>query len=340
MKPIYVTIALGAMLAACSGNPFAEEEEAVPPDTGASIDGDRTLPPGSASPQPTDSIFRSEPSDGGNAADGDGQVSGVSFNAQTDEFTVDGLAFDGDNVYQRGRAVSSLNGFAVYEASAQFDDPLNNLPINQFTHRAVYGVSASGNTQFAIIRTGAFTDFGFGGFLYQRNGGVVLPTEGQANYVGQAAAVRDFNGRGGLEYATADVNIAIDFTDFDDNGATLGDGVQGRFSNRTIFDINGNDITDSVLTTFNAENDASLVSIPDLQLFVGPGVLDANGELIGSVGSSYVDNQGTLQTFEQGTYYGILSGDNAEELVGIYVATSSPEPNVTARETGGFIVLR
>ncbi len=340
MKPIYLSLALVATLAACSGDPFAEPEEETTPDTGTAIDSDRTLPPGTASPEPSLSIFRSEPS-GDNAQSGDGQVSGVSYDSVNDEFTVDGLAFDGDNVYSRGTLVASLNNeYAVYEADTQFNDPLSGVPVNQFTHRAIYGVSTTGNTEFAIVRTGAYTDFGFGGFIYQRNGGVTLPSTGQAAYTGVSAAVRDFSGRGGLEYSVADVSIGIDFTDFDDGATTLGDGIQGSFTNRTIFDINGTDITTAVLDRFNEDNDASLTSVPTLQLFVGPNVLDANGEITGEIGSTFVDNQGVVQTYETGTYYGILSGDDANELVGIYVVTSQPEENVTARETGGFIVYR
>lgn len=340
MKPIYAALTLGVLVAACSGSPF-EDEETVDADTGAQIDGDRALPPGTASPQPDASLFRSEPT-GDGAALGDGQVSGVSFDAENDEFTVDGLAFDGDNVYTRGTTVSSLNEYAVYEAAVQFNDPLNQVPINQLTHRAIYGVSTTGNTQFAIVRTGSFIPFGFGGFIYQRNGGVTLPTAGQAAYVGQAAGLVDFDGRGGLEYTTSDVEVQIDFSDFDDGPNTLGDGVKGRIFNRTIFDLGRNDITDSYLTAINTENNASLDTIPDLRFVIGPNVLDNNGELTGQLFSNFTDLQGQLQDFENGTYYGILSGDAAEEFVGIYVVTSNDNrvPGATQRETGGFIVLR
>lgn len=340
MKSKFVTLALVATVAACSGDPFVEEDTNTTPDTGAQIDSDRTLPPGTASPQPNASIFRSEPNQAAGGLQGDGSVSAVSYDSANDEFTVDGLAFDGDNVYTRGTAVSSLNEYAVYEAPTLFTDPQNNVPINQFTHRAIYGVSQSGNTEFAIVRTGAFIDFGFGGFIYQRNGDVTLPTSGQAAYTGNVAAVRDFNTRGGLEYATADIAIDIDFEDFDDSGRILGDGVRGRVTNRTIFDINGNDITSQVVSTFNADNDASLTSIPELRFRVGPNVLDENGEVTGEIFSTYVDNEGAIQSFEDGNYYAIVSGENADEIVGIYVVQSTPAENVEARETGGFIVYR
>ncbi|NRB03631.1 MAG: hypothetical protein HRU30_10250 [Rhodobacteraceae bacterium] len=339
---MYAMLALSATLAACSGNPF-EEEVVEDPDTGAQITSDRTVPPGTASPQPDASLFRSEPTtaDSGNAQSGDGTVSAVSYDSANDEFTVDGLAFDGDNVYSRGSAVGSLNQYAVYEADVQFSDPLNQVPVNQLTHRAIYGVSNTGNTEFAIVRTGGYVGYGFGGFIYQRTGGVNLPTTGQAVYLGQAGGLRDFDGRGGLQYTTADVRVDIDFDDFNDSTNVLGDGVKGSFSNRTIFDLSGNDITDAFLQDFNDKNTSSISSIPDLRFVIGPDRLDANGEIVGELFSTFVDNTGTAQDFETGNYYAILSGDSAQEMVGIYVVTGEDVVgDGQARETGGFIIYR
>ena len=78
----------------------------------------------------------------------------VDCNSINDTFTVDNLGFDGDNVYNRGTAVSSLRPYSVYKAVARFPNSETGSPINQFTYRAIYGVSTSGNTQFAIVRTG------------------------------------------------------------------------------------------------------------------------------------------------------------------------------------------
>ncbi|MEO1734011.1 MAG: hypothetical protein AAFR45_10345 [Pseudomonadota bacterium] len=351
MKQYFAAFAVGVSLSACSGdgtNPFdttattGDTTTTDTGDTGTDIDGDRTMPPGTASPTADASIFRSEPTstDGGN--NGDGSVSGVTYNAASDTFVVDGLAFDGDNTYARGTNVSSLGPYAVYEASAQVTDPSTGTPINQFTHRAIYGISNTANTQFAIVRTGAYADFGFGGFVYQREGGVTLPSTGQAAYSGSVSGIRDFSGAGGLQYSTADINIAIDFDDFDDTTGTRGDGVQGSITNRTIFDINGNDVTQSVIDGINTNEDASLTAIPTALFTVGPGVLDDNGELLGTLSSTFVDNTGEVVQFETGNYYAVVSGDNADEIVGIVVLTTSVgQPDgVTVRDTGGFIVYR
>ncbi|MEX0283386.1 MAG: hypothetical protein AB3N23_02135 [Paracoccaceae bacterium] len=353
MKRILLGVGMAAIVGACGGgNPFAETT--TTPDTGTGTDttntgntgtaitSTRTVPPGTTSPEASATIFRTEPTSGDGAQAGDGQVSSVAYNSTNDTFTVDGLAFDGDNVYTRGGAVSSLGPFAVYEAVAQFPDSSTGTPINQFTHRAIYGVSTSGSTEFAIVRTGAYRQFGFGGFVYQRNGNVQLPTTGQANYTGQISGIRDFDGQGGLQYSRGNIAVAIDFNDFNSTTGTRGDGVQGQITGRTIFDVNGNDVTSTVVSAINSAETASLTAIPTLHFTVGPGVLDNNGEILGDVSSAFVNNAGETVLFESGKYYAIIAGDNAGEIVGIVTSTTQVgQPDgVTVRDTGGFIVYR
>ncbi|WP_323776654.1 hypothetical protein, partial [Leisingera sp.] len=288
MRRYWLGLAVVTALSACSGgNPFETEDDTgtdpgTDPDPGTPISRDG-IPPGTASPTPDQAIFRSEPTaaDGGEL--GDGYASGIVYNAGDDTFTVDNLGFDGDNTYARGSAVSSLGPFAVYEADAQFPDIVDGEIINQFTHRAIYGVSSSGNSQFAIVRTGAYVDYGFGGFVYQRDNSVTLPDSGQAIYQGSIAGVRDFKGSGGLEYTTGDIEIAIDFDDFNGSTGQRGDAIAGTISNRLIFDTNGTHITSQVLNRINAENSLSLNEIPTLTFDVGPGNLDDNGEILGTL---------------------------------------------------------
>ena len=348
MNRYIVAAAAGLLVSACSSdgtNPFTQNQAAsgggtdTGTDTGTDVDGDRTLPPGTASPSPAVALFRSEPTS--DTTTGNGTVSAVSYNAANDTFTVDGLGFDGNNVYGRGTAVGSLGPYAVYEAANQFTDPGTGSVINQFTHRAIYGISPSRNTQFAIVRTGAYVGYGFGGFVYQRNNGVTLPTSGQALYQGVMAGMRDFDGAGGLEYTTGDVQIAIDFDDFNDATGQRGDAVRGQITNRMIYDINGNDITEAVLTRIEDDANITLNAVPVATFTVGPGVLDDNGEILGSVQSYYTDSDGTTQVFEEGNYYAIVSGANAEEVVGIVVLENTLDPVATSvRETSGFILYR
>ena len=345
MNKFTIAIAAFSVVSACGGdgtNPFTEPvEEVLPdPDDGTPIGGDRTLPPGTASPTPDHSIFRSEPTTG---HDGDGMAEGISYNAEDDTFTVDNLAFDGDNIYARGDPdvrVGSLGPYAVYEAASQYTDTANGRVINQFTHRAIYGISSSANTQFAIVRTGAYFNYGFGGFIYQRNGKVTLPSSGQGVYSGTVAGMRDFGATGGLEFTTGDIQIAIDFEDFNAQTGLRGDAVRGQITNRRIYDINGADITDTVLTRIEDENEITLNAIPTATFVISPNAMDDNGEILGTIESYYVDSTNEVQNFETGNYYALVSGDNAEEIVGIIVLESSIDPIGDVRETGGFIVYR
>ena len=346
---------LCVLLAGCGGTaPFGED--ATDPDTttdGITTDenGDPILregiPPGTASPSPSTRIFRSEPRSTEGETSGNGFAAGISYDGDTDTFTVDGLAFDGSNTYQRGDLVKSFGSYAVYEADTQYPDSVNGEPINQFRHRAIYGVSrnrnTSGvpNTQFAIVRTGAYVNYGFGGFIYQRENGVTLPESGQARFEGQAAGMRDFNGRGGLEYSTADLAIDIDFEDFDSVTGGRGDAVRGALTNRRVFDLAGNDITAQVYGRINAQNTASLTRIPNATFTISPGVLDDNGEIVGQMTSTYVDDSGAVQQYETGNYYAIVSGNGPNEIVGVMVLENSAEFDVaTVRDTSGFIVYR
>ena len=183
--------------------------------------------------------------------------------------------------------------------------------------------------------------YGFGGFIYQRENSVTLPTSGQAIYSGVMAGMRDFNGSTGLEYTTANVQIAIDFDDFNETTGGRGDAVRGRISDRVIYDINGNDITADVISRIEVDNNVTLGAYPVATFTIQPGVLDENGEILGTVQSFYTDSAGQTAIFEEGNYYAIVSGDDAEEIVGVVVLETTLDPAATSvRETGGFIVYR
>lgn len=328
-----------AALAGCSGNTLnnvPEEPEVVVPEPAPGTDGGISregLPPGTNQPSRSREITRYEALD----SEGGGYVTGVTYDAASDSFLVDNLAFDGDNRYRRGTAVAQLGPFAVYEAAATFTGPTSGTPIPQLEHRMLFGVSPSGQTEFAVVRTGSYVQYGFGGFIYQRRGGVVLPTAGQASYAGDYAGLRDFDGRGGLEYATGKMDVAIDFDDFNN-----GSGVRGYVRDRAIFDLAGNDITGQVLAALGADTGVPQAALPTLVFTVGPGVLDVNGEMVGDLASYTPDSAGGLNTFETGKYYGIIGGPNASEIVGVVVVTADDprSSGVTVRETGGFILAR
>lgn len=340
MKINAAGLLLCTFLVGCGGTPpFNADETEDPTTTDGTIDSDRTLPPGTSSPQPDTTIFRKEAVD----ENGNGFAEGVAYNSADDTFTVDNLPFDGgaDTPYIRGQAVGSLGPYAVYEAVQQYPDTQTNATINQFRHRAIYGVSTSGNTEFAIVRTGAYVGYGFGGFVYERNGTVVLPTTGQALYNGQGAGLRDYNGRGGLEYTTSDVQIAIDFDDFNETTGRYEGAVDGFVFNRKVYNLAGEDITSDIYGRVGDANDATLTAIPTAVFTVSTNALDANGEITGTLTSRFGNNSGDVVDYENGQYYGIISGDGAEEIVGIIVLETGEDPTADGvRETLGFTIYR
>jgi hypothetical protein len=346
-----------SLLAACGGNPFdariAEDEPTPPPptttDPGPIANGSL---PGTTNPTPSSAITRFEARGDGNN-EGNGFANNFNYDAGTDTFVVSGLAFDGVQPggarYTRatgtgGTPIALGSGFAAYEGPAVVPDSVTGDPIAQLPHRAVLGTGT--NTELAIVRTGAYAGYGFGGFVYRRNGGVVLPSTGQAIYSGNYAGLRDYNGVGGIDYASGRMTMAIDFNGFANNctGARCADAVRGEVFDRRVFDVNGNDITASVVTAINTERDASLTGLPVLRLRIGPGVMDANGEIRGEVTSQFANNDGRVVAYEQGNYYAIMSGDHTTggEVVGILVVEAANDlaTGSTVRETGGFILQR
>jgi hypothetical protein len=358
-RTLLLILCLG-FVAACDSGGGSVLQDSTDTDTdeptdneGNPIDSDGGLPPGTVNPTPDALIFRTEPL----TEDGNGYVRGVRYDSDNDTFFVEGLGFDssqpdGQEYTRPSFGTPPGTPFALYEAPAFFPDSLTGTPIPQFEHRALYGVSQSGQTEFAIVRTGAYLEYGFGGFVYQRNNEVVLPAEGQANYVGSYAGIRDFNGKGGLEITSANARLAIDFSGFRGNcsAAECDNAVRGEISNRRIYDTEGNDITRIYLDAAGSNSggggsseEVYLEAMPNLIFKVGPGVADANGELTGQAFSNLLG-----QEFEVGNYYALMSGDHTQvpggEIVGVIVVESSDprfvDVQVTTRETGGFIVYR
>ncbi len=343
MNRLISTAALLALLAGCGdGQPFEFDEDTGTPTTPGEdggtdpdtdgLEGGPELPPGTSEPSDDDSIARYEPKGDGTG----GYVESVTYHAGSDTFEVDNLAFDGANEYNRRGPVRSMGGYAVYEANETETDPRSGNPINQFDYRAIYGVSTDRvrvdgalqpRSRFAIVRSGSYSNYGFGGFVYERNGGVTLPENGQAIFSGDYAGIRVFGGSGGLEYTRGEISVAVDFEDFND-----GNGVRGRVSSREAFSIDGT----PVLTGGPGQ-----LVLPDLVFDVGPNTTTPNGEISSGVRSYASIDGGPFDVYEEGNYYGIIGGD-ADEIVGIIVVESDDPrfDNVTAQETGGFIVYR
>lgn len=338
------------------------------------------LPPGTETPTPDTTIVRREAL---NEENGGGYATNIVYRNDEgqDEFIVDNIAFDGNNVYSRGdpvTGVAQLGPYAVYEGAEQTTDPVTGATLNTFTYRAIYGRSVTGETEFAIVRSGSYIDYGFGGFVYQRNAvdsngdevSLILPNEGDARYLGDYAGLRIFDGRSGFEYVQGDAEMRIDFKDFNDGQR----GVALFVSNRRLFDAAGNDITRQYLEALNTSGGGSGGSgifgdvldsadgqnnsgsrniilgtdadgnfvLPSINPIISPDDADANGEIAGEMQEITVFDDGTTEITGEGTYFAIMSGADAGEVVGVLVLEGD-DPRVdgtTYQETGGFVVYR
>lgn len=346
MSAVRTSIVALLLLAACDGDPFAAGG-------GGGSGGGTSVAdlPGTTAPTSGSDISRHEGHNKG--PDGSTQTGNgfafrngkINYDGTADTFTVDNLAFDGGNVYAHTNVGGDMGNDAgparVFTAASTYEDAQTGALIDQFSYRALYGVSTSGNTEFAIVRTGAYAGYGFGGFIYNRKGGVTLPTSGQAKYTGTYGGLRDSKGAG-LSYTTGDMDMSIDFNDFnaDESATGNGAGIRGHITNRKIFDLDGNDITQAVLDGINDDKkpDANLTALPTLAFKVGPGVLDNNGEAQGSLNSLIVVDGG-LDELEAGKYYAVVSGSAADEVAGVIVVVSTIN-SIEYRETGGFILYR
>ncbi|REC58773.1 hypothetical protein DRV84_00645 [Rhodosalinus sediminis] len=341
-----------ALVAACSSsedgsNPF----DPPPPDDGGETSDDGqpppplgggALPPGTANPTPDASITRYEE----RTDRGDGFAEAPSYDAATDTFVVDNLPFDGDNTYTRDAAVASLGPpgaqgpFAVYENADTVPDPETGTPIDQLAHKVLFQRSPSGRTELVIIRAADYEPFGFGGWAYQRNGGVELPETLQATFSGDYAALRDFDGRAGLEYATGAVRLDVDWEDF--NGTSVQDAIKGTITDRRIYDLSGADVTQDWLDALGEEAGRPIIDLPAVQIVIRPSTVDQNGEIAATVRSAYTDDAGEPQQYETGTLNAILAGPTPDEIVGIVEIESDDliSGDGTVRETGGFVANR
>lgn len=83
--------------------------------------------------------------------------------------------------------------------------------------------------------------------------------------------------------------------------------------------------------------------LPRIRPVISPDDADSNGEIASEIFEiAEFDNGETIESGE-GTYYAIISGEDAGEIVGVLVMTGNDprfDDSTTYQETGGFIVYR
>lgn len=271
-----------------------------------------------------------------------GEANGYNYDTPNDYLYINNLPYDGleTDPYIRYALVPTGDNFAIYQSISSVEDSKNEtVSIPQDAYRAVYGTSASGGSQLVIVKTGAYAGDGFGGYVYQRQAvdhegnsmEFIMPTSGQALLSGDYQGLIVYEpGLARLDHVKGTAKLTIDFKDFDNSPA-----LWFQIIDRTIYDDSGIDASDQFTTVSVANDDGSSSTYHvDVTSIVAEKSLTTSGEFSGELLLSEKNGSGH--------YYGILSGENADEAVGI-VELQWQHPQSTAttvRETGGFIITR
>lgn len=279
-------------VAACGGNPWVEEDGAEPDVFGGSIYADDL----------NDQLT----------------MDSMVYDSETQELVINNIPFDGATA-ENGQAIYTRTGALGASSFDRYEDAAGTL-----AYYAVFRRSESGATQAGAFATSSYIDFGIGGASAQRNSANVnLPNSGEYSFTGEYAAVRIYSDAAGVldrpEYVTGDVEIEMDFGDFDDVGAIV-----GVISNRQLYDYNGNII--GPMDDF--------VSLAMTEIDRDTGIVTAGG-------ASGISTD-TATTMTSGQWTAILGGTEGTEIAGIVVLESADSSTSTelVRETGVFIAIR
>ena len=179
-----------------------------------------------------------------------GEVNRFVYDAGSDTLQINNLPFDLTGLYVRepkfDRSVTRPGG--VIDTYLGFINESGDEDYVALVRR-----SDSGDTEAAVIGTGGYLNFGYGGTVYRANGSTNMPNSGEAVYEGGYAGVRVYD-VGGLGYSDGYVRLRVDFEDFDVTRA-----VDGTISNRRAYDSDGNFLGDlPFLSIATAELDGNL----------------------------------------------------------------------------------
>lgn len=249
-----------------------------------------------------------------------GQLTGISYNPDTETLSLTGLQRDGDEVtveYERRAALDQ----GVYEAYTFQDDPLDE-------HTTVYVRNLGNVTGATAVTGGQFTYF-TGGATYARTGGYDPiqgnqdSDQGLVTYAGEYIGLSDLNGPDTdlLPVPAVDVSVTP---------------AQASVVNGRIF-INVEFDTGEVAGTVYERQivlEGGTIDIPDL--YLSPGTVDNDGFFNSEV-DVFLD--GSRQTV--GEYGGVIGGVDSDALAGgLYVVDHISNDIDDEEEYGTFVLGR
>lgn len=240
-----------------------------------------------------------------------GEVNRFTYDATKDRLNLNNLPLDLDGIYARDTVLEAaigtgaLGGFRAYRNVAGAGN-----------YVALY--QRSGSVQAGVVASDTFLGYGNGGAMFGSTATVNLPTTGQANYLGNYAGIRVYEGTGAnataLGYTTGTASTLIDFNDFDNGGA-----IYTNITGRQAYDSAGNPIG----------------ALPSL-------VASATQASSGKLNPATVTEVGPGATSATGTLYGIFGGSGGAQIAGVLVLTG-PDPLASGRnvkESGAFLMLK
>lgn len=278
------------------------------------------------------------------------------YNKKDDTYTVEGLAFDFNNIYTRDRASTVIEGqlnagntaldAKVYEADPNqtyADGGAINLDALKF--RLLKVDSKNGDLEAYIVRS---ADTGYtGGWLMNRTSGFSLPrNQAAVRYEGDYTGIREYRlARGELQggidilYVRGDAEAIVDFYDLQGDGERLDGNIRLYVDNREYFDTDGVALGSQTVLDWNGVPiPVELTNETVVFMIDGGPIIQADGTFSLPSGGDSVD---------QGVVTGIFAGRDAETLGGIieldYVGASIPissDIELQQRETGAVIMTR
>lgn len=259
----------------------------------------------------------------------EGEIQNVRYVIEPDEngvdvekLYIDNLPFDGVTSlpYIRDDSVETQPGVGQYKSVQTITDSVSGEVFDQVTHRALYGKSETGATEFVIVKA-LYLGEGFGGHAFQRNqydvdGAAVVykrPANSQAGFRGAYDGILKDTKAIQFYKTSGVVDLLFDFDDFNDNGA-----LYAEVNERHYLDTDG-----------------IKIALGDIgSVISNAGALQANGEYAIDI---FV--RGDTTNVANGTLKGVLVGDVPVEAVGIFDLTGT-EGDLSYIETGGFFAYR
>ncbi len=224
------------------------------------------------------------------------------YDAKTDTISINNLPFDLAGQYS-AVAGMTINGYQVYRNDA-----------GARTYYAIYVPGKNDVTAASVVATGDWLDYGYSGTMYRGTGEVNLPTNAQASYAGTYQGIRVYKDGGVADLTTGDINMVVDFEDFDNTGA-----ITTSIGNRVAYNFDG-----SVR--------GALPGLAVVDTYHEDGVIkDTTAYEVNADGS----------TGSTGTLSGIFGGTNGDQIAGVLVlsgqdALSASGTNV--QETAAFVI--